>query len=340
MSIISSELKWYKSETVTNTSANGGKMSTNEIVDGIKNNIFADVSQADRLSGKIFYRKVFGKLTNATSYPSDLEVLINPVFHLKTYTPGQDRVEMFITASPHTDTQADILGTEDMYGAGVLTSDVTAGATSFAMTLEDASQVIYTATGNCVYISDGTNQEYHTNVDASKSGDTVTFTLQTPGDVIANSYTAATPTLVATCYYGTLTELTPTFDALTATTAGDGDYTASGNLVGNNIGAVEDTYTITFDNADNISFTCTNSAAQTVGTGNKNSDFQPTNTDFSVEYFTLPSAGWTGTWAQNDTLTIPAHPASQGIWLKQTVPAGCNSYSGNNFYLRFGGESA
>jgi hypothetical protein len=331
MSIVAAELKWYKSKVITNTNTNGGIMSINEVVDGVKNNIFPDVSQAERLAGIIRYRKVFAKLVNAAN-----EILINPGFHIKNFTPAQDRVELFM--GTHTDVQGDITGSEQHFGAGSLTTDVSAGSTTFAMTLEDSSQNIFEPTGNTVWIGNNNNSEYHTNVSASQSGDQVTLTLDT-GSQLANNYTVADETVVSSVIYGVLTELKPVIDPVTATSIGTGDYDDTTNPVeGDNIGSVEDTFTLTFTSSTD--FDCVGAVTGSVGSGNISSDFAPTNTDFSTPLFTLLSAGWIGSWAAGDTLTIPTHPASQGIWCKQTVPAGTNSFSGDNFKLRFGGESA
>lgn len=341
MSIIASELKWYKSETVTDTTANGGKMSTVEVVDGVKNNILPDVSQAERLSGfslltyNARFRKIFAKLENAIAYPTTLEVLVNPVFHMKTFTPGEDWVEIF--EGTQTDTQNDITDTEERYGAGALTSDITAGATTFDMTLEDATQVIYTATGNSVYIGNGINQEYHHDVDASKTGSVVTFTLDT-GDMVANNYTATTPTLVATVIYGSPASLTPTFETITTDSAAGTYDDTTHPPVGNNIATVEDTYTIEFTST--TAFTVTNTNSDDLGTGNITTDLQPTNSVESLPYFTLKWEGWSGPFVALETFTLTTHPASKGIWVRQSVPAGSNSFSGDNFYIRFGGESA
>ncbi len=332
MSIIAAELKWYKSKVITNTATNGGTMSINEVVDGVKNNIFPDVSQAERIAGLIRNRKIFAKLVNAAN-----EILINPGFHIRDFTPAQDRVEMFV--GTHTDVQGDITGSERHYGAGALTANVTAGATSFAMTLEDPSQDIFEATGNTVWIGNAINSEYHTNVSASKSGDQVTLTLDT-GAQLANNYLTTDDTIVSSVIYGVLTELKPVVDSVTATAAGDGDYDdVTDPIEGSNIAAVEDTFTLTFTSSTAFDLSSALNGAMGIS-GNTSSDFAPTNTDFGIAYFTLRAGGWNGTWASGDTLTIPTHPASQGIWCEQTVPAGTNSFSGDNFKLRFGGESA
>ena len=49
MSIIASELKLYSSAVANDTTANGGVMSIAEIVGGVKNNVWPDVPQAERV---------------------------------------------------------------------------------------------------------------------------------------------------------------------------------------------------------------------------------------------------------------------------------------------------
>lgn len=330
MSIITSELKLYKSATVSNEVANGGRLSVNEIVTGVKNNIFPDVSQAERLAGIIRYRKIFAKLTNAAN-----EILMNPKYHLRSYTPGEDRVEIF--EATQSDTQASITGSEQKYGAGSLKTDVSIGDTSLICTLEDSSQDIFEATGNTIFVTNGTVEEYFTNVSASKVGADVTLTFDS-GFTLLNNY-LTTNTIISSVIFDDGEELKPTFGSVVAATAGDGDYDdTTYPLTGDCIGSVEETFTLTFTSS--TEFDCVGAIVGSVGSGNITTNFAPTNTNFSRAYFTLLLSGWTGTWASGDTLTIVSHPAAKALWLKQTVPAGCASYSGDNFYTRFAGESA
>ena len=332
MSIVAAELKLYKSATVTDTSANGGKMSNNEIVDGVKNNLLPDVSQAERIAGLTRHRKLFAKVAN-----DDDDTLSNAVLHLKSFTPGQDRVELF--EATQIDTYGDVTGTERKYGAGALLANVSAGGTVITMTLEDTSQAIFNTSSadNVIYITDGTNEEYHEDVAASKSGTTITLTLDT-GDQLANAYTTANNSIVASCVQQDDVECTDS--GTVATTAGSGDYDdATYPPEGDNIATIEDTWTLTFTSAS--AFSCAGAATGAVAAGNTSSDFAPPNSAQSNKpFFTLLSAGWTGAWATGDTLVFTTHPAAKGMWAKQIVPAGCSSYSGDNFDIRFGGESA
>jgi LysM repeat protein len=327
MTILSSELKRFKSATITDTSANGGKMSATESVSAVKNNLFPDVSEAERVAGKTRHRKQFAKVANDAD-----ETLFNGRLHLTQHTPGQD----YITFFPGTqiNTQGDITGSERQYGAGALKTNVAAGATSFVVTIENSVLTLF-VNGDMVWIGDGVNSEYHDNVTISKTGADVTITLDT-GDQLANAYTVAAGTVGASVYQAG--DVKGSVDGWSETSAA-GTYDETGNPVEiDNIGSIEDTFTITFSDASN--FSCSGAGVGSVGTGNISTDFAPNNPNFSKPFFTLRAAGWGGTWANGDTVVFSTHPAALPIWFKQIVPAGCASYSSNNFKTLFGGESA
>lgn len=61
MAVTAANFKLYKSATVDDTTSNGGAISANEITSGVDQSIFDDVSDAERQSGDIEYRKVFFK---------------------------------------------------------------------------------------------------------------------------------------------------------------------------------------------------------------------------------------------------------------------------------------
>ena len=327
MAITATELKRYKSATITDTTANGGKMSAVESVTGVKNNLFPDVSEAERTAGVTRYRKMFCKVAN-----DDDDTLSNGKIHLTQHSPGEDYVIIF--EGTQIDTENDITGSERQYGAGALASDVSAGATTFDVTIENTGLTIF-VTGDMIYITDGTNSEYHDNVTISKSGVTVTITLDTGGQ-LANAYTTANNSVGASvCETG---DVEGSIASWTETSSA-GTYDESANPVEiDNIGSVEDNWTLTFSSSSDFSVTGAGEGA--VGSGNITTDFSPSNSDFTKPFFILRSAGWGGTWASGDTITFTTHPASKAIWCKQIVPAGSASYANDNFKTLFGGESA
>lgn len=65
MAITVADLKFFKSERMTDNSDGGGQMTANEIVSGQENQIFDDVSDVDRAAGDISIRKVYAAVTSA-----------------------------------------------------------------------------------------------------------------------------------------------------------------------------------------------------------------------------------------------------------------------------------
>lgn len=326
MSLQSTDLIWYKSETITDTDSNGGRLSATSITTAIKNNILPDVTEDERVNtGLSRYRKIFGKVESTLGDPLD-----SAIAHIKSHTPGDDIVTLF--AATQSDTQVDITGSEQQYGAGPLVTSISAGGTVIVMQLEAATQVIHKATGNTIYIGDGTNEEYHYDATASKAGDEVTFTLDA-GDTLSNNFLNSNTTVA------TVLELGATLDVVIDPATG---ITGSGTfddaeISGDQEGTVEETWTFAFTSA--TEFSCSGSIEGAVGSGNITTPFTPSNTEKSKPYFTVAVAAWGGTWANLDEMTIVSHPAAFPVWINQEVPIGSASYSGNSFVIRLGGQS-
>ncbi len=122
------------------------------------------------------------------------------------------------------------------------------------------------------------------------------------------------------------------------TAAGDGTYDETTYpVVTDNIGTVEETWTLTFTSATD--FGVVGDSIGSVGTGSTAGDFTPSNAAFSKPYLTLDKDGWAGTWASADTVVFQTHPAAVPIWQKRVLPTDCPSLSGNKTTLVFGGES-
>ena len=62
MPITTNDIKLMKSERLTDDADGGGRMSGNEVVDGVSNNLFPDIATLDRINGRVFLRKVFPAL--------------------------------------------------------------------------------------------------------------------------------------------------------------------------------------------------------------------------------------------------------------------------------------
>ena len=329
MAIIAAEIKEYKAVTNVDGASNGGRMSSNELTSGVRNNLFPNVTEAERTSGVTRWRKMFAKVAN-----DDDLTLMNTYVHLTHTTAADDYVS--IVEGTASNIYSDLSSPRE-YGVGVLASNITASDTSCTVTIENtALSVFNTASAdNIIWVGDGTNNEYFTSVTAGKSGTTITLTLNA-GDSFANSYTAATPTYVASCI--DVGDIECAVSSWTETST-SGTYNESTYpLEMDNIGTVYDTWTLTFSSATNFSVSGTNTGS--VGSGNISGSFAPNNADFTKPYFTINASGWGGTWASGETITFTTSPASQGIWIKKVVPAASSSYSGNSFTIRTIGESA
>ena len=194
MSIVASELKLYAATVINDTTANGGAISSTEIVSGTKNNIWPDVPQAERVAGSVKYRKVFIKVENAESL-----ALTNACIFIETPTPGDDTV-VLMSGTP-TDTQAEADDYTRFYGAGTLDADISAGASTLAVNVENGNAATGASIfrdGDLIRVSDKAtvdaasgNTEFVRLASSSAvswNGNKATLTL---ASTLANSYTAS-----------------------------------------------------------------------------------------------------------------------------------------------------
>jgi hypothetical protein len=332
MAILTSELIFYKSATVDDTSANGGRMSTNAVTSGVLQNVFANVLSAERVAGSTKYRKLFLKVAN----DSDL-TLLSSKFWFDNITQAQDWAVFW--AGTQTNTQADITGSERKYGCGTLKTTVSAGATTVIVTVEDASVTGIFQNGDTIRITDKVNpdsvsgnEEFATVSGVSVSGVDVTLTVS----ALTNGYTAGVGTRIMSVLNAG--DIACSVDNWVET-SGSGTYDETTYpVVCDNIGTIEQTWTITFTDATN--FTVAGNTVGAVASGTIGSNYSPNNPSFTKPYFTLSSAGFGGTWANGNTIVFQTHPAAYAIWEKRVVPAGAASLSSNKITLVVAGESA
>lgn len=326
MTILSSDIKCYRPVLVSDGDDNGGRMGTTEVVDGVRNNLFPNVSQAQRAAGLTRYRKCFVQLEN-----SDELALQNACVHLASTTPCDGRLSCFL--GTQTDTQADIDSPRE-YAAAPLASDVSAGATSFQLTLEDVALAACFQTGDSVFIGDADAGEAFDNVTISVLGATVTVTLD-GADALASDYLAA-ETWGASI-------LPAAGDAIRASVDGWVESSSTGTFdesthpveLGNQ-GCIEDDWLLTFTSSS--AFTVEGAYTGALASGTVSGDLSPANPR-GGHYFTLRAAGWGGVWQTGDTLAFSTHPASMPVWFKLVVPAGAAAASTTGFDWVISGES-
>lgn len=333
MAIVPAEIKFYKPETVDDTSSNGGRMSAIALTSGAKNNVWPDVSQSERTAGSTKFRKVFWKVEN----DADLGLVLPKIFE-EQHSPGDDYVVFF--AATQVDTQGGITGSERKYGGGQLDANVNSGVNVFDVATENAGEN-YFQDGDKIRISDktdindvGNNEEEHViNGTPTYSVNVATITIV---GTLANAYVAVN-TRVQSIYEPPAT-IKGAFDAFVVTSAsGLYDEVTPGNIIVDSIGGIEQVWTLTFTSP--TAFDITGDTKGSVGSGNTSSDVTPNNPDFTKPYFSMLAAGFSGTYAALDTITFDSAPASVAIWEKRVVPAGAASLASNNVKFALTGES-
>ncbi|MBF0273478.1 MAG: hypothetical protein HQL98_15625 [Magnetococcales bacterium] len=343
MAILDTDLKLKKSVAVHDGDGNGGRMggAAAEVTTGVKNNMLPDIPHAERMGGFTRYRKFFVHVAPASNL-----ALAEASLCIERHTPGDDVVVMM--AGTQTDLQVDAATYTRHYGCAPLNANVSSGATSITVNVEPGNG----AGGGREIFKSGdqiriTNRATIDSVTGSEevvrladtggvgwSGTVATLTLAS-GQSLANAYVAADTRVSSLLESGDVA----------ATVSGWGESSVAGTfdetlhpVVASNRGTILQTWTVTFTSA--TAYGVTGNTIGSVGAGATTANFSPTNTDQSAPYFTLPSAGFGGTWAAGETLTFTTHPATIPFWLKHVGPAGANSYSGNAVTVAVFGQSA
>lgn len=333
MSILSSELKLYRAANNTDTTACGGRMTANEVVSGTLANLFAHVLPEELAAGSTKWRKAFFKVAN----DDDLPFFASKLF-LDAPTPGDDYVVMVEGSQRNT---VGDLSSPRIYGVAFLSSNVSAGASTLIVDVENAAIAGMFQDGDQIVITDklapaatSGNREVHT-IDGTPSVSGTQVTIAISG-TLANAYTTAANARVSSVLDAG--DVACSVDNWVETSAA-GTYDESASpVVCDNIGTNEQTWTLTFSDA--TTFTVVGDTVGSVGSGTMGSNFAPTNPDFEKPYFTLAAAGWGGTWAAGDTIVFQTHPAAPAMFFKRVTPAGATGTASNRFTVCFLGATA
>lgn len=336
MPILDAEILWRPAALMSNTTPaqNGGRMASTQLVSGVKNNLFPDVSQAERLAGSVKWRKAFIHIASAQDV-----ALMNVRVFLDALTPAGD----FVTFAPGTATDTEDQITSRPYGIGTLNAATTAGATELQLLCENPTAygtLQPFRVGDLIRVADrpstgGTGNEEWVTLSAMSYG--AEFATLTFSPALANAYATAN-TLVSSIYPSAQIVAACTNIAKTSV-AGNFDAVTLGNLVAHNRGAVADNWTLTFTGA--TTFTV---AGQTVGAlaaaGSTAADYAPVNPATGTPYFTIKALAWSGTWATGNQVSFTTQPAALPIWYRREVPAGTVSLANDYASLAIHGESA
>lgn len=324
--MLDSDIKSYHAQEVSMVGTNGGRRGDTQIISGVYNNVIPNISRADRLAGISLYRKIF---TQAAS--TSLETLLSVLEWIDKPTLGEDHVVMFV-GTP-TDTQADLTGSERKYGAAYLKTDIVGGASThtFTVTVEHVSQAgatdIIFKNGDSIRLTDmdhptattGSEEFLTISAEPIVSGSDVTITVT---ESILNSYSVASGArAISIIPFGDVKTFVTDF---AVTSAGDGDYDiATYPILLDNDGTITDDLTLNFTDATH--YTVVGVSGVNYGAGDTATDFTPMNTARGKKYFTIYAAGFSGSFAQNDTIVWKNHAADVQHWIRLTVPENCQS---------------
>jgi hypothetical protein len=336
MTIATTDLKAFYATDMSNGSTSGGRISFNQITSGALQNVFPHGFRAARLTGNLAnpdHRKIFLRNCNDAD-----ETGFEPLAYL--FRPNPSEAWCYKIIGTQRSTRADLTGAEDRYGSGLLATSVAIGATVLVVNVKHTDLASCFAVGRPIRITDkllptsisGTEEEF-TPTDVSSSGTQVTITIPSPG--VANAYPAggstdyATGCVVFSVYYPA-DDLACTVSAWTESTGTVYNET-SYPVIGDNIGAAEQTWTVT--RLSDIQYSCVGDTIGSVGTGATGTDFAPVNPANNKPYFTLRAAGWTTTLPTGYTMSFQTHPPAIPVHEFRCIPPSCPSLAGDGITL-------
>ena len=296
-------------EVVTDTSACGGRMTNNQVVQtagGAGN--FPSLSPAELASGVEKIRKLFFKLADSAN-----PTVPNAKAFMKNVNPIAG-VRSVMVHGTQRDTVA-TMGTRK-YEAGVLNTAVNASDTVLIVDFKvgSAADAVVQA-GDALVIIDGTTEQLDYVVDSvSWSGNQATITLTTGVLTALNSGVIVSSAIVDT------TNTNPSFSNVVKSFVGSTYDETTYPVLVENLSCIEQTVTLTFTSA--TAFTVISDKLGALASGNVSSDYAPMNADFALPYFTLQAAGWGGTHTAGESLQFQVHPAAVPIYVIQKFAAG------------------
>ncbi len=146
--VLTSELVKYLSLIKTNTGSNGGVKGLVQMLTGTSQNVFDYVNSSERTAGiSTRYRLLYVWNKNASN-----EIAINNRIVMEMPSQGGDRYALALGVAGETQTEM-LARTPAFVGPFQLQSAITAGASSIAVTTENADIVF--VNGSYVFISDG-----------------------------------------------------------------------------------------------------------------------------------------------------------------------------------------
>jgi len=309
MALLPADIKLFKPANISDTSSNGGEITTVELLD-VVGALFANVDNTERTTGSTKWRKMFYKLHN-----NGIDPLIAARVFMDKDTGGSDTV-LFVPGTT-TDTQSSI-SASPIFGVFPLSQSILSGSTEVKATLPAGIANPFYIGGvirvtNKPTVADAGDEDFVTVTAMSGTTGVITMTVS---PAVNSSYTAATTKVAGVHEFGDL--VANVSDLVDASATGSLDISS---IVCNNKATIDSVWTFAFTSA--TAFNVSSSALGSMGTGNiVTSTFSIDNAGVSLPYFTIPNTAWGGTFTNGDTFNFTTNAASVPLWIKRVVPAG------------------
>lgn len=335
MPILDEEIVWRPAALNSDAlpAQNGGRMRFTTLVSGVKNNLFPDVSQNDRLAGSVTWRKAFIHLSSAQD-----SALLNVRLFLEALTPAGDCVLIYPGTANDTADQV----TSRPFGIAMLEAPVASGAVQLRVRGEHPATYATLQPfrlGDLVRIADrpGTggsgNEDWATVSAVAYSDEEIIIDLAAS---LTHAY-EIDATRVTSVWAEA--QLQASASAVVVSSAAGSVSTAEPvALRVHNKGGIAEAWQVMFTDA--TTFTVSGLATGTLPeAGVITADYRPLNPATGTPYFTLPAAAWQGTFQAGDTVSFETVPAALAVWYRREVPAGTASLANDYASLTLQGES-
>lgn len=325
MALTLADIKVFKAANNSDTTANGGAITTNEVVD-VVGALFPNVDNAERLTGSEKWRKMFFKIGS-----NDTNALMSSRVYQDVDTQGQDIILM--AKGTKNDTQSQI-NDSTLYASVGLNTSVLAGVSVIDVNIPTVTSNWF-GVGQTIRITDKLaldntgNEEFFTITNVSTNGSIVSITLS---DVLANNYIAAVTRVMNVMQIGTVVAA----PANLAKTSDAGMFNLS-KVTCTNRATVDASWTLTFTSSTVFTVTSTLLASGVVGnTGSVCSINNPT---YSLPYLVIDPSAFSGSFVTGDVISFETVSATVPIWLKRMIPAGASPVAVNKAYFILDGGS-
>lgn len=317
MPLTQSDIKVFKSSNISDTSSNGGDMTTLELFD-VVGALFPNIDNTERLAGSTKWRKVFFKLHNDGLLP-----LISARLYQDQDTVGTDTILMAQAVSMN-DTQNTLPASPKLYGSAPLRYSTALSATSVSVLLPQDITNFFTI-GDSIRISNKNlvtgigSEDFVAITDMTIVGSEVEMTVSPP---LNTAYSSSDTRVMNIIEFGDLYAKVNNV----AVTSASGTFDST-KIEMNNRSTVQATWTITFTSS--TVFTVASTLLGTPANGNTGTQLVINNPSYSLPYLKVPTTAFGGNYLSGDTIILSTVPAAIPVWLKRIVPAGATPIAAN-----------